>query len=683
LSEGVRRLTDSWRILAALAIALAMLAAFFAAGDRGLPLRFETELLDLRFRLRPPQPHRVPLVVVEIDDASIAEIGRWPWSREILARLLDRIAAARPKVIGFDLLFTEPQPPPLQAAAMGGIEAAMAPLRQSLDRAAQRRLDDILSGLAQRSDPDAGLGEAIRRDGNVILPFTLDLVPGAVRNATLPPDLARAAYDRVRGTGPDHLPAAAAAHLPIGALAGNALFAHVTTVSDGAGGYRWDYPVLRYADAYLPSLSLEAARAFLGVTRSQVVVDVGQGVDLGALHVPTDRGMRLLVNYYPPGGFERVSFADALDGRTASQIFTGKIVLIGASASGLGDSVATPYEPAMTGVERHATLIANLLDRDFLQRGGGELGIDASLILLGGLGVGLLAGWGTAAAVVGALLLVAGLAMADYLAFVRFGLWLNFLFPASTIVLTGAVLAGGRYAAEWRRQRFIRDAFSRYLHADLVDELCRTRTPLQLGGEERALTVLFADLRDFTSVAERLSAPELTALVNEFFAAMTEQVLLHRGMLDKYIGDSLMAVFGAPLPDSEHALNACRAALDMRSALGALHARWRAARRPCLEMRIGINTGPMVIGNMGTERRFDYTVMGDEVNVASRLEGANKELGTDILISASTRAAAGASVVARPRGRIDVKGRKQSVAVFELLAVADALPLDPTTGRCS
>ena len=315
-------------------------------------------------------------------------------------------------------------------------------------------------------------------------------------------------------------------------------------------------------------------------------------------------------------------------------------------------------------------MIANLLGRDFLRRDGGAVAIDAFMILLGGLGVVVFASWGSAAGALGALALVAGLAVVDYLAFVRFGLWLNFLFPAGTIVLTGAVIVGGRYAIEWRRQRFIRDAFSRYLHPDLVDELCHTRTPLRLGGEERELTVLFADIRDFTSVAEILSAPELTALVNEFFAAMTDRVLAHRGMLDKYVGDSLMAVFGAPLPDPEHALDACRAALDMRIALTLLHDRWRAEGRPRLEMRIGVNTGPMVIGNMGTERHFDYTVMGDEVNVASRLEGANKELSTDILISASTHEFAGAAIVARARGMIEVKGRKQRVAVFELLAIA-------------
>jgi adenylate cyclase len=649
-----------------------MLAAFFVAADWGLPLRIEGEMLDLRFRLRPVQRHPVPVVIVEIDDRSIAEIGRWPWSRQVLARLLDRIAAAKPKLICLDLLFTEPQSSPL-AAQTGAIEAAMAPLLQTLDPAGQTRFTESLAELSRVSDPDIRLGRAIREDAPVIVPFSLDLQPGGIAlgpPAALPLALVKAAYDRVGGAGPDHLPEATGLRLPVERLASDALLAHVTTVPDSTGAYRYEYPVLRYANAYLPSLALEAVRVFLGIPKTEAVVDLGEGIDLGALHVPTDRGMRWLVKYYPPGTFERVSFADALLGRVAPQTFDGKIVLVGASASGLRDAIATPYDPSMSGVERHATLITNLLEGDFLRRDDRAILTDALLLLLGGLSVGALARWGMSAAAIGAVLLVAGLALIDYLAFVRFGFWLNFLFPAATIVLTFALINGGRYAIEWRRERFVREAFSRYLHADLVDELCRTRGPLRLGGEERELTVLFADIRDFTTVAERLSAPDLTALMNEFFTAMTDAVLARRGMLDKYIGDSLMAIFGAPLLDPEHAVNACRAALDMRAALASLHTRWRAEGRPCLEMRIGINTGCMVIGNMGTERRFNYTVMGDEVNVAARLEGANKALGTDILVSASTYAGAGARVVARPQGEIEVKGRMQPVAAFELLAVS-------------
>jgi adenylate cyclase len=235
-----------------------------------------------------------------------------------------------------------------------------------------------------------------------------------------------------------------------------------------------------------------------------------------------------------------------------------------------------------------------------------------------------------------------------------------------TIILTFVLILGCKYTIEWRRERWIRGVFSHYLHPALVDELCLSPETLRLGGEERELTVLFADVRDFTTVSETLTASELIELMNEFFTAMTDVVLTNRGMLDKYIGDSLMAVFGAPLHDAQHAIRACRSSIQMRAALAALHSRWRSEGRPLLEMRIGINTGRMVIGNVGTERRFDYTVMGDEVNVASRLEGANKTVGSNILISAATAEAVGARFALTPRGSIHVKGRHQPVQVFEL-----------------
>jgi len=681
--HGVRRRRVTWEVLLGLSIALAMLVGMLLTSDAGLPLRLEGETLDLRFRLRPASPHPTPIVIVAIDDASIAEIGRWPWSRELFARLLDRIAAAGPKVVCFDLLFTEAQRSPLQAER-GAIE----PLLQALDPADRRRVDDLLSALAGAGDADTALARAIERDGTVILPFALELRrEGATAHASapLPAVLEKAAYNRVRGAGPDHLPDAAGLHLPIAPLASAGLLGHATTVPDGSGAYRWDYPVLRYDNAYLPSLSLESVRSFLGIPRPAVVVDLGQGIALGSLEVPTDGGMRLLVNYYPPGAFARVGFADALAGRVPPETFAGKIVLIGASAIGLGDVVATPFTPALPGIERHATLMANLLEHDFLTRDDRAVGLDALLVLLGGLSVGLVARWGTIAAALAGSLLLGSLALFEFVAFIDFGVWLNFVFPAGTIVLTVAAILGAKYMVEWRRERRIRSTFARYLHPQLVEELCRSPAPPQLGGEERELTVLFTDIRDFTTVAERLTPTDLVALMNEFFSAMTDIVLAQRGMLDKYVGDSLMAVFGAPLPDPDHARHACRAAVDMQAALASLRAGWRAGGRPSLEMRIGINTGPMVIGNMGTERHFDYTVMGDEVNVAARLEAANKSLGSEILISAATYRQLGAGAMVRPRGTIEVKGRTQPVEVFELLAKAsqeDAgvqLPASPTT----
>jgi adenylate cyclase len=666
----VRRPLFGWEALLALLVAMVMLLGLATVADLGPAMRLESLALDARFRLRHRLPPPVPIVIVKIDDGSIAELGRWPWSRALFARFLDRMRADGSKVVAFDLLFSEPQSSPL-TGVREKIDAAIAPFLTGLP-AAEREQFEAALGQAERSeDTDAALAGAIGRNGAVILPFAFDAKPGGAASADVPPApdwLENAEYSRVRGAGPDRLPTAGGLRLPLAELARVSTLAHVTVFPDASGGFHYDYPVLRYDDAYFPSLSLEAVRNFLGVAKINVVIDLGRGIELGSLHIPTDEGMRLLVNSYPPGAFSQVSFADALMGRTPASTFAGKIVLVGATAAGLGDVLASPYSPEVPSVERHASLIANMLDHDFLKRDSRAQTLDALAILSGGVGVGLASTLGMIAACIAAAALLAGVMLLDYSAFVNHGLWLNFIFPASTVVFAFGLILAGKYIAEGRRERRIRLTFSRYLHPQLVDELCRSRTALSLGGEERELTVLFADVRDFAAVAEKLSATELVALMNEFFAAMTDVILGHRGMLDKYIGDSLMAIFGAPLPDSQHARRACRAAIEMRSALLSLHARWRVKGWPCLEMRVGINTGRMVIGNIGTERRSDYTVMGDEVNVASRLEGANKTLGTDILISATTAAEAGRQFILAPRGAITVKGRRQPVEAFELLA---------------
>ncbi|MBV8119638.1 MAG: CHASE2 domain-containing protein, partial [Alphaproteobacteria bacterium] len=469
----------AWEILLSAAISTVMLVLFVTFGDRGLPLRLEAETLNVRFWLRPTHPPPVPVVIIEIDDASIGEIGRWPWSRRIFAELLDRIHTAGAGVTCLDLLLTEPEPSLLQTQ-LETVETAMAPLLRKLDPATRAFAAKLIAELSQNTDPDAQLAAAIERDRPVILPFALDLQPGATNPggpARPPPVLARAALDRARGDRDELLPPAFGAQLPVAALAGGGLLAHVTTVPDGLGGYLYDYPVLRVADEYLPSLSLEAVRVFLGIPKSDVIVDRGRGIDLGAFYIPTDRGMRLVVNYYPPGTFQKVSFANALFDRAPLQNLNGKIVLIGGGAKALGDAVPTPYDPALSGAERHATLIANFLGRDFLRRDGTTIGIDASLLVLVSLSVGFFARRGAVPAVIGAVVLLTGLVIVDYFAFVRFGLWFDFTFPAAAIVLCAAASVGGKYLGEWRRERYIRDAFSRYLHPHLVEELCRIRAP--------------------------------------------------------------------------------------------------------------------------------------------------------------------------------------------------------------
>jgi adenylate cyclase len=671
------RLALAWEMMVAGIVALAGTIALLTAAESGLPQRLEGLSLDLRFRLRPEHrlPPPLPLIVVAVDDASIAEIGRWPWSRAVLARFVDRMHAAGAKVVAIDLLLTEAQVAPL-AARRADVDAAFEPLLRRLGAVDRVQVEATLSDLMQRDSADEALAAAIRRHGAVIVGFNVDLRPGTRASTArfASPDLVRVAFRRTRGDAPDRLPSVAGYILPIEVISRAALLAHVTTVPDSSGTPRFDYPLLRYDDGYLPSLSLEAVRAFLGMPATDVIVDLGRGIELNSLHVPTDEGMRLLVNDQPPGSFERVSFADALAGRVADDRFAGRIVLLGATASALGDVVATPFSPSVPGVERHAALIENMLDADFLRRDASLQAVDALLIVLTTLGVGFLSRRGTIASALAAASMLAGVATLDVAAFVGEGWWLNFTVPAMAIVLTFGLILGGKYAVERHRRKWIRHAFSRYLDIELVDQLCRRPSALRLGGEERELTVLFADIRDFTHIAERLPAAQLVSLLNEFFSAMTAVVLENRGMLDKYLGDGLMALFGAPLTDRCHASNACRASIGMHGALARLNRQWHERGWPCLEMRVGINTGRVVVGNVGTEQRFDYTAIGDEVNVAARLEAANKSLGTAILVSAATVAAAGAGATVRALGAIAVKGRAQAVEVFELLAAEGPPP---------
>jgi adenylate cyclase len=252
------------------------------------------------------------------------------------------------------------------------------------------------------------------------------------------------------------------------------------------------------------------------------------------------------------------------------------------------------------------------------------------------------------------------------------GLILSAVYPLGAIASCTLGIAIFRALTEEREKRKIRDAFRHYLNPEVTDLVARDPTQLRLGGERRSVTVFFSDIRDFTSVAEQLSPEALGKLLNEYLGAMTDVVFRHHGLLDKYIGDAIMAFWGAPISVSDHARRCCLAALDMRDALAKLQERWKSEDVPLLDMRIGINSGDAVVGNFGSMQRFSYTAMGDVVNVASRLEGTNKQYGTSILISEVTRQAIGDEFVCREIDRVHVKGRAEPVTIFELLGLATA-----------
>jgi len=335
----------------------------------------------------------------------------------------------------------------------------------------------------------------------------------------------------------------------------------------------------------------------------------------------------------------------------------------------------TPFAGALSGVERHATVIDNILHQDFLRRRHSTAGIDLAAIVIIGLLVGWLspkcpAYWGSVAALGLGGVYVA----ANVLAFTQTGLWVNLLFPLGAVVVNQSAITSFKYLTEERQKRLIRRAFQYYLDPLIVDQVSQNPQRLKLGGESRELTVLFSDIRSFSTIAESLSPEALVHLLNEYLTSMTRVVLRHHGLLDKYIGDGIMAIYGAPLHDPDHAYRACRSALEMMAELGTLQEHWASQGLPLLNIGIGINTALMVVGNMGSELRFDYTVMGDGVNVASRLEAANKEYGTNIIISEFTWAHVRDRLVSRELDVIRVQGKAQPTGIFEVLGMSPLVP---------
>ncbi|NIQ04126.1 MAG: CHASE2 domain-containing protein, partial [Nitrospinaceae bacterium] len=331
------------------------------------------------------------------------------------------------------------------------------------------------------------------------------------------------------------------------------------------------------------------------------------------------------------------SASDVLTGEVGAEALAGKIVLVGGSAAGTHDFHTTPYGPLVPGVEVHANLMENVLQGDYLVRPDWFRILDLLMILGSGLLLALVSRFFKAYASL--LLLGAGIAGylgVDYYLFTQKGLWVNSVYPVFTQLFVYTGITVYRFAFEERQKRFIKTAFSQYLAPTVVDRLVDNPSLLKLGGERRVMTAFFSDVAGFSSISEKLSPEELVELLNDYLTEMTDILLKYEGTVDKFEGDAIIAFFGAPLDFQDHAERACLASLEMQERLRALRQEWHGQGRQELFARIGLNTGPMVVGNMGSRTRMDYTMMGDSVNLASRLEGVNKQYQTAILISQFT-----------------------------------------------
>jgi len=429
--------------------------------------------------------------------------------------------------------------------------------------------------------------------------------------------------------------------------------------------------VIAFGNNYYSSLAVSLVNAYLGFPGLSLNLEPygAHGVAVGDIRIPTNESGRLLINYLgPPRTFPHYPIADILSGKIPPDTFRDKIVLVGATAIGIYDLRVTPFSSTFPGVEIHATVIDNILHRNFLTHSSLTRFFDFCAIILFGLLMGLLIPrLRPITGMITAFLIVMAFVAVNVFAFFYFNLWFNLVYPFVTMTTTYLGITMYHYFKEEREKKKIRGAFQYYMTASVINEMLKDPSKLKLGGDKKELSVLFSDIRGFTTISETLTPEELVKLLNEYLTAMTNQVFHYDGLLDKYMGDAIMAVFGAPLTQPDHAKRACLTALAMMKELKRLQEKWKQEGRPAFDIGIGINSGDMVVGNMGSEMRFDYTVMGDMVNLGSRLEGTNKEYGTNIIVSEFTYEMVKDIMCCRELDGVRVKGKVKPVKIYELL----------------
>jgi adenylate cyclase len=613
------------------------------------------EIFD-QYQVLWPRPESTgEVVIVDLDDASLAEYGQWPWPRTLLAYMVQRLFDMGADVVAFDVVFAEADrlSPAQLAASLDGLSPA---LRQ---------------GLASLPDNDAIFADTIGRHPVVLGQPALHDVPagsqledsGAGTVAELGRD-PRPFLQRYEGL-VRNLPVLEAAASGIGA---------VTIALDQDGVARRVPLALVVGERILPALSIEALRLRGG--EPSIVIRSGENgvaaVGVAGHAVPTDRQGRIWVRYGASGSIPYIPAADILSGHLDPEAIAGRIVLVGTTAAGLFDIKRTPISPATPGVEVHAHLLETVLTDTYLKRPTTVEGAEiVAMVVASLLVIVLVPSFGALATLgVGSVVMIS-LALATWYLFAEHLILMDVSFAALASLTIYAVITYLKYVSEESERKTVRTAFAQYLPPAVVERLASHPEQLRLGGEARELSILFSDVRGFTSISETMAPEELATFVNRILNALTGAVLDNRGTVDKYIGDAVMALWNAPLDDAEHGRNACRGALAMVKAIEMLDHELAAALPPGavahrIAVGVGVNTGIAAVGNFGSDYRFDYTALGDTVNLAARLESLCPIYGCPAIVSEQTVAEA-PEFATLEIDTVQVKGRKEAVRIFALV----------------
>ncbi len=647
----------------ALCVVLLLALLFFRVTDP-LPLEeLRLRTFDIFQVIKPRVAKLRPAVIVDIDEASLRKLGQWPWPRTRVADLITSLTKLGAAAIAFDVVFSEPD---------RLSPALAADLYRDLDEETRNKLRALPSN-------DQVMAEAIKQSGRVVLGETgLPTVQPLSDAQPLPVGVAA-----VGGDPKSFIPSfdGLLQNVPTleSAAAGRGLF---TVLPERDGIVRRVPMVMQAQGKVMPSLSFETLRVATGNSTILVRMNADgiKGVALPGFEMPTDRNGQLWVHFAPHDQARYVSAVDVLEGRIPADRFSRRLVIIGTSAAGLLDLKTTPNNPAMPGVEIHAQVLESILSNSMLSQPWYAVALELAAALLLGVTIIVLAPiLGPMVLLLFGVAFIALLVGSSWYLFTEQQLLIDFTFPLLSSLLIYLTLVFTNFVKEQAQRRQIRSAFGQYLSPTLVEQLAQSPEKLVLGGEARDMTIMFSDVRGFTTISEiyKDDPQGLTALMNSFLTPLTNAIIDRKGTIDKYMGDAIMAFWNAPLYDPTHELNACEAALDMLERVERLNREREAAAKASgtlfipINIGVGINTGRCVVGNMGSDLRFDYSVLGDSVNLASRLEGQCKSYGLPIIIGSRTANAAKDRFALLELDFIAVKGKKEPEVVYSIVGRDD------------
>jgi adenylate cyclase len=655
--------------------------------------QFEHLYQNAHFQWRGPIQPGPEVIIVGIDEKSIDEFGQWPWPRKTISKLVERLVEHDVKTIGFDMVFSSKEE--------NTIQEELKALSNELDVDENPRIKSALDSLAIKAGGDEKLASVLKESNKSALGYFFHFRPEGLEH--LSKKSLRDSFKSIKKSKFSGfiLPKENFDLSSIEFRSAYAVEGNISSLSEqvrSAGFISFDVEqdgtirklplIVRYHDEvskndlfFLP-LSLRILEKYL---EGSFLFKVGEmGVEKVVLDVeepyviPTDERGELGINFLGKGGaFPHYSASDILFDRLSPEkenILRNKIILVGATATALEDLKTTPFDPVYPGVELHATIIDNILRNNLISQPSWVPLVNVAYILV--LGIFLTLVYSKIKPFYGILVwFAAGIGMfaASHWIFLNQNFWISDFYPfaENTLIISSIMIF--RFRREEKKRRYIQSIFGRYLSPGVIDSLLADPKKLKLGGEQKELTALFSDLQGFSVFSENLSPKDLVNLINTYLTAMTDILLKHEGTLDKYEGDAIRAFFGAPVYFDDHARRACFVCVEMQEKLAEIREQFIREGKPQLYMRVGLHTGSMVVGNMGSNVRMDYTMMGDAVNLAARLEGVNKVYKTFSMISETTFLKAKDFIEARELDTIRVVGRAQPVTVYELLGKTGSL----------